>query len=146
MAEQSKWKVRPHGGLNAVDDGLWVVDGVVQMPPGPLPRRMTVVRLGTGELVVFSAIALGESDMQALEALGRPAFLVVPNGYHRLDVAGWKARYPGMHVVAPAGALAKVEEVVAVDDTSGDFGDDAVRFVAVPGTAGEAALVVHRPA
>ncbi|HEV7274859.1 MAG TPA: hypothetical protein VGN80_01065 [Devosiaceae bacterium] len=146
MTEQSQWNVRPHGQLTPVDDGLWVVDGEVRMPPGPLPRRMTIALLSGGELVVFSAIALAEAEMAKVEALGRPAFLVVPNGWHRLDAAGWKARYPGMVVVAPAGARAQVEEVVRVDDTSGDFGDGAVRFMPVPGTAGEAALVVRRPA
>ena len=31
--------------LAIIADDLWVVDGVIQMPPGPLPRRMTIARL-----------------------------------------------------------------------------------------------------
>jgi hypothetical protein len=48
-----------------------------------------------------------------------------------------------MRVVTPAGARKKVEEVVPVEDVSGDFSDPNVTFVTVPGTAeAEAALVV----
>ena len=42
----------------------------LKMPLLELPRRMTVVRLNTGGLVIFSAIALEESNMAGLEALG----------------------------------------------------------------------------
>ena len=131
------------GSLQALEENLWVVDGTIQMPPGPLPRRMTVARLASGELVVFSGIALDAVATAEIEALGRPRFLVVPNGYHRQDAPWWKGRYPGMRVVAPERARAAVDEVVKVDDTVGDFADPNVRFVPVAGTKGESALLVH---
>ena len=40
------------------------------MPLMELSRRMTVVRLNDSRLVVFSAIALDEDEMAALEAYG----------------------------------------------------------------------------
>lgn len=129
--------------LRAVAENLWVVEGTIQMPPGPLPRRMSIARLGSGELVVFSAIALDDAAMAEVEGLGRPAFLVVPNAFHREDAPAWKRRYPQMRVIAPERARTGVEEVIGVDDTVGDFGDPTVRFVQVAGTKGEAALVVH---
>ena len=133
------------GGLRAIADNLWVVDGTIQMPPGPLPRRMTIARLASGDLVVFSAIALDEAGMAEVNALGRPAFLVVPNAFHRQDAPEWKRRYPNMVVVAPDLARVAVDEVVRVDDTLGDFGDPMVRFVPIAGTQGESALIVqHR--
>ena len=133
------------GGLRAIADNLWVVDGTIQMPPGPLPRRMTIARLASGDLVVFSAIALDEAGMAEVNALGRPAFLVVPNAFHRQDAPEWKRRYPNMVVVAPELARAAVDEVVRVDDTVGDFGDPTVRFVPIAGTQGESALIIeHR--
>jgi hypothetical protein len=128
--------------IRFLDDDLWIVDGVIQMPPGPLPRRMTIARLASSDLVIFSAIALDDAGLNEVEKLGRPAFLVVPNAFHRQDAAFWKLRYPHMKVVAPEGARSAVEEVVHVDDTSGEFGDAGVRFVPVPGTKGESALVV----
>jgi hypothetical protein len=137
------WKVRPHGKLSRLDDGILTVVGEIGMPLGTLPRRMTLVRLSDGRLVIWSAIALDEKEMATLEAFGRPAFLIVPNDHHRLDAKAWKERYPQLQVIAPKGARAKIEEVVPVDTTKPDFGDPDVQFMTVPGTTDrEAALIV----
>ena len=37
------WKVRPHGKLSRVDEGILTVTGPIRMPLGSFPRRMTVV-------------------------------------------------------------------------------------------------------
>jgi hypothetical protein len=138
------WNVLPHGKLSQIDDGILTVTGPIRMPLGSFPRRMTVVRLRDSRLAVWSAIALDAKEMATLEAFGRPAFLIVPNDHHRLDVKAWKDRYPQLQVVAPQGSRAKVEEVVPVDTTAPDFGDPDVQFVAVAGTRErEAALVVR---
>jgi hypothetical protein len=138
------WKVRPHGKLTRIDDGILTVVGEIAMPLGTLPRRMTVVRLSHGQLVIWSAIALDTQEMATLEAFGRPAFLIVPNGHHRLDAKAWKERYPQLQVVAPKGARDKIEAVVPVDTTAPDFGDPDVQFMTVPGTRDrEAALIVR---
>ena len=140
----TEWTVLPHGKLSRLDDNLLSVTGDLHMPVGDFPRRMTVVRLHDGRLVVYSAIALDEAEMQALEAFGEPSYLVVPNDIHRMDAKIWKDRYPQMRVVAPAGVTKQVEEVVPVDDTAPNFGDPQVQFVTVPGTQErEAALVVR---
>ena len=141
-----QWKVLPHGKLSEVDENILTVTGDIRMPMMSLPRRMTVVRLSGGRLIVFSAIALNEDEMAKLEAYGGPAFLIVPSDKHRLDARPWKNRYPAMQVVAPEGARAKVEDVVPVDTVAPQFDDPNVQFVAVPGTRGhEAALVVRTP-
>jgi hypothetical protein len=141
-----QWTVLPHGKLSQIDDNILTVVGEIHMPLMDLPRRMTVVRLNDSRLVVFSAIALDEDEMAALEAYGRPAYLIVPSDKHRLDAKIWKDRYPEMRVVAPEGARAKVEETVPVDTDAPRFDDSNVEFVAVPGTRGrEAALVVRTP-
>ena len=120
--------------------------GEIHMPLMDLPRRMTVVRLADASLVVFSAIALDEDEMSALEAYGRPAYLIVPSDKHRLDAKIWKDRCPEIQVVAPEGARAKVEEVVPVGTVTPRFDDPKVQFLPVPGTRGrEAALVVLTP-
>ena len=138
-----RWEVLPHGKLTEVDENILTVTGEIHMPM-KFPRRMTVVRLRDSNLVVFSAIALDEDEMHALEAYGQPAYLVVPNDHHRLDAKIWKQRYPNMQVVAPAGAREKVEEVVHVDTTDPNFNDPNVRYLTVAGTRDhEAALIVR---
>lgn len=141
-----QWTVLPHGKLVKIDENILTVVGEIHMPLMDLPRRMTVVRLADAGLVVFSAIALDEDEMSALEAYGRPAYLIVPSDKHRLDARTWKDRYPEMQVVAPEGARAKVEETVAVDTVTPHFDDPGVEFMTLPGTRGrEAALVVRTP-
>jgi hypothetical protein len=147
MTEPFKtWTVLPHGKLSKVDEDLLTVVGEIDMPIGHFPRRMTVVRLKDGRLVVFNAIALDEKEMTALESYGVLAFLIVPSSRHRLDAPIWKQRYPAMKVIAPAGSREKVGEVVAVDAVTADFGDPSVRLVTVSGThEAEAALEIDRP-
>lgn len=141
-----QWTVLPHGKLVQIDENILTVVGEIHMPLMHLPRRMTVVRLVDASLVVFSAIALDEDEMSALEAYGRPAYLIVPSDKHRLDAKTWKDRYPEIQVVAPEGARAKVEETVPVGTVAPRFDDPNVQFVTVPGTRGrEAALVVRTP-
>jgi hypothetical protein len=140
------WKVLPHGKLTYVEENLLTVVGELKMPLGEFPRRMTVARLRDGRLVIFSAIALDESEMNELEHFGIPAFLIVPSDRHRMDAKIWKDRYPKLTVLAPPGAKEKVNEVVPVDATDIDFNDSTVQLLTVPGTGGhEAALIVRGP-
>lgn len=141
-----QWKVLPHGMISEIDPNLLTVTGNIHMPLTDLPRRMTVARLRSGGLVVFSAIALDEPGMRTIEKYGQPAFLVVPSDKHRLDAKIWKDRYPEMQVVAPEGSRKKVEDVVHVDTSEPQFDDPAVQFITVPGTGRhESALLVHTP-
>ncbi|HEY1707292.1 MAG TPA: hypothetical protein VGG10_03435 [Rhizomicrobium sp.] len=137
------WTVLPHGTLVAVDDKILTVTGTVKMPIGTFERRMTVVRLAGGGLVIYSPIALNELQMQRLEAFGTPAFLVIPGSHHRVDAKIWKDRYPAANVVAAAGAREAVEEIVPVECMAPDFADPSVRFFTVAGTSNdEAALTI----
>lgn len=138
------WKVLPHGPLEELAENLWWTWGSV--PGMSLKRAMTVARLEDGRLVIHNAIALEEPEMAKLEALGTPAFLVVPSGIHRLDAKRFRARYPSISVVTPRGAKTKVEEVVPVDTTyrEVDVGDPSVRFEPFASLANaEGAMIVR---
>lgn len=140
-----KWEVQDYGPLREVDEGVVTVEGTIRMPLGDFPRRMTVVKLASGGTVIYSAVSLDDADMRSIEALGPPAFMVVPGAHHRLDAKAWKQRYPAMQVIAPAGAREEVEEVVPVNATDDVFDDPDVRFFTVGGTLErEAALMVTR--
>ncbi len=117
------WKVLPHGPITKLDDGLWRVEG--DLANMPLKRVMTVARREDGSLVVHNAMALEESAMNELDGFGPVAFVVVPNGYHRLDAPKFKERYPNAKIVCPEGAKKKVAEVVPIDLTYDEFPNDA---------------------
>ena len=114
---KDKRVVLPHGELIALASNLWYVEGSIKMLMGELKRNMVVYRLDGGDLLLHSVVALSPPGMAALEALGRPAYLVVPHGSHRRDAKFYKDRYPDITVIAPASARAKVEEVIRVDAT-----------------------------
>lgn len=124
---KSEWAVREHGAIETLAENLWWVWGSISGMS--LKRNMTVVRLGSGELVIHNAVALSEAAMRELEAFGTPAFLIVPSQYHRIDAARFKQRYPQLKVYAPRNARAGAEQVVAVDGAYEDFpARDDVRF------------------
>ena len=138
------WTVLPHGELTKLAENLYTVTGQLRMPLGETTRRMTIVKLSGGRLAIYSAIALDESEMAKLEALGQPSYLIVPSAIHRLDVKAWCERYPELVVLAPKGSREKVNEVVAVDASGADLEDPRVHLLTVSGTDdNEFAMIVE---
>lgn len=139
----SEWKVLPHGEIQKLAENLWWVQG--SLPGMSLKRVMTIVRLRDGRLVIHNAIALEDGAMKEMEAWGTPAFLIVPNGGHRLDAPAFKRRYPALRVFTPSGSRKKVAEVVAVDGTYEDFPqNETVRFETLGGMGEvEGAMIVR---
>ena len=105
--------VLPHGSLEPLAENLWLVRG--SLPRGNLPRAMVVYRLDDGRLLIHSAIALDEAGMAAIDALGVVTFIIVPNAFHRLDAARYKARYPSAQVLTPSFIHDAAAKLVAVD-------------------------------
>jgi hypothetical protein len=137
------WTVHPHRPIDEVSENIWCVEG--DAPGIPLKRVMTLARLTDGTVAVHSAIALEDDLMQKIEAWGRPAHLLVPNGYHRLDAKIYAQRYPELKVYCPSGSRSRVAEVVAVDGAYEDFPkDDRVSLLTLDGTASsEGAMVIR---
>jgi len=137
------WNVLPHGPIEPLAENLWRVKGA--LPGMSLERVMTIVRRSDGSLVLHSAIALEEAAMRELEALGNPAFLIVPNRWHRLDAPAYKKRYPALRVFGPRGGRKAIERVVRLDGTYEDFPqDDAVRIEPLRGVKDEEGVMVVR--
>jgi len=133
MACFTTWTVLPHDPIQKLSENFWCVEGV--MPDGKNRRKMSVVRLRDGSLLMHNVIALEEPAMQELEAFGKPSYIVVPNGFHRQDARIWKDRYPSAKVVAPVGSRKKVSDIVPVDlDYKDAPSDDSVKLSYFEGT------------
>jgi hypothetical protein len=104
MAEH---RIFPHGMPEQLAPNLWQVRGSMALP---LRRNMTVYRLDDGRLVLYSVVAMNEEGMKALEALGRPAIMVVPHGSHAMDVTFYRARYPDLKLACPSEGKQQVEK------------------------------------
>jgi hypothetical protein len=144
MATKSDdWTVLPHEPIVRLAENLWWARG--SLPRISLRRVMTIARLADGRLVIHNGIALEEAAMREIEDWGTPAFLIVPNGFHRQDAAAYRRRYPNVRVLAPRGSRGKIAQVVAVDGIVADFpADDAVRFEPIDGVAdAEVAMLVR---
>jgi hypothetical protein len=110
------WTPLPHGPIEELAENLLRVEG--SLPDMPLPRAMTAACLPDGRLVLHNGVALSDEARLALERRGEPAFLIVPNGWHRLDAKAFKERYPKLRVYCPKAATKSVSAVVPVD---GDY-------------------------
>ncbi len=85
-------------------------------------RRMTVAVLPTDEVLVFSPICLSEAEMAKLfPPTKKVGFIVAPNGWHRLDTALYRDRFPGALVLAPEKSVAAVSERCPVNDSAESY-------------------------
>ncbi len=137
------WTVLPHEPIEKLAPNLWRVEG--NLPSGATRRVMTVAKRGDGDLVIHNAIALEPELMSEIEAFGAPRVLCVPGGYHRLDAKVFKERYRDAQVVCPAGARARVSQVVTPDASYADApSDDDVTLAHLPGTADREGVLTVR--
>ena len=128
--------------MEEIAPGLLTVVGQIPMPLGNFPRRMTIIALDKGRTTIFSPIPLREEAMGGIEALGTPAFLIIPNGGHRLDLRPFHARFPKAKIVTAPGSKARVEEAAKPVQVRATLGDRA-RLVTLAGCdEGELAMLV----
>lgn len=132
----TSWTVGGHRPIEKLSSRVWRVEG--DLPKMPLKRVMTIVRLSDGRLVVHNAIALEDAAMREIEAWGPIAFVLVPNGYHRLDAPAFHARYPSARVLCPPGSRALVAEVVPDVGTYAELPADAAVSAGILDGVGEA--------
>lgn len=121
-------KIYPYDPPQALAADLWQVRGSLAFP---VPRNMTVARLPDGRLVLYSVIAMHDEGMRALEALGRPAIMVMPHDRHQMDAPFYKQRYPDLRVLAPDPASVRS---VAVDGDIDELAALGVGAYSLPGT------------
>jgi hypothetical protein len=125
-------KILPHSLLKELAPNLWILEG--KLPHSSLPRTMTILRLEDHSLVIHSAIAVEDSVLKDISALGNPTHLIVPNSMHRLDAAFYKEKFPQIRVVCPAAAVEKVSKEVVVDGTcEEEFQGNKLQAMFIPG-------------
>jgi hypothetical protein len=137
-----EWEVLPHGPVEQVAPGLLTVVGQIPMPLGNFPRRMSIITLDKGRIAIFSPIPLREESMRGIEALGTVAFLIVPNGGHRLDLRPFHARYPKAKIVTAPGAKPRVEEAAKPVQIRASLGDRAKLVTLAGCEEGELAMFI----
>jgi hypothetical protein len=127
-----QWTVTRHEGVEKLDDNLWAVRGLV--PGATFMRRMCIVRRGDGSLLFFHAIPLEEKALAEVQALGRPAILVVGHDQHCIDARPFAERL-GLRVYGPKERARRLRQRVDLAGTLEDLPPDpAVSVVSIPGS------------
>lgn len=120
----------PIATLKPVDRDIWIVDGpIVGMAMYgtsiPFPTRMTVVRLGSGELWCHSPIELSEELKRQIDALGPVAHLVSPNKIHYAHIRTWAQAYPDAIAWASPGVRSRAAQQQIEVSFDADLSDEA---------------------
>jgi hypothetical protein len=136
------WTVQPYQPIKEIEENLRTVDGDIRIPGGILLRKMTLVRLADGRVVIHSAIPLDEADMREIEGWGEPAFCIIPNQRHRLDAPAFKQRYPKLKMLCPTDVRRQVERVVGVDGGY-DLLPRELEWRTLALSGGEAVFTIH---
>jgi hypothetical protein len=89
--------------LTKVSEDIWVFDGAPISAAGlPIPLRMTVLRLSSGDLLLHSPVQYSQAIRSELEGLGRIKYLLAPNIAHWMFLADWQTKLPdALTFVAP---------------------------------------------
>lgn len=82
---------------------IWIAEGPVVVGAAGFcyPTRMAVMRLTSGDLVVWSPVSLSPELRQAVDELGPIGFIIPPNALHHSFVGEWQAAYPHATTLAP---------------------------------------------
>lgn len=83
------------------------------------PTRMAIIRLKSGELVLWSPTAFSDDLGAAVAALGTVRHLVAPNSLHHTFLGDWQRAYPDARVHAAPGLEEKCRDI-RIDEHLGD--------------------------
>lgn len=110
--------------LKEFGPNIWIAEGptVTAAAEFHYPTRMAIMRLGNGELVLWSPTALSDALRAAIETLGPVRFLVPPNSLHHTFLGDWQKAYPDATVYAPPGLRERRGDI----RFDADFGDDPI--------------------
>ena len=111
--------------LIPLGENIWIAEGpIVSFLGFAYPTRMAVIRLSSGELFLWSPVALNPQLKAEMEALGAVKHLIAPNKLHHLSLKDWQAAFPGSRVYAAPG-LAKKRRDLAFAAELGDSPEPA---------------------
>lgn len=118
MAKERPWTVHPHQPLVKHESNLWTVEGSLRN--SEIRRRMTLVRMNDGGVVVISPVPLNDESMRDIEAWGPVRILIPPNPFHDMDIGPYARRYPDAKVLCVPQIHKKIRARARVDGTLHD--------------------------
>ncbi len=108
-------------GLERLAEDIWVVERPQSYFGLEVGKRMTVIRLAGGKLLLHSPVVLTPALREELDAIGEVAYAVAPNRVHHLYAGKVAEAYPGARLWIGPGVERKRPDLVYV----ALLGDDA---------------------
>jgi hypothetical protein len=140
--------------LKPVAENLWIVDSGPQEAMGlSLPVRMTVIRLGNGDVWLHSPTRYNAELRREIETLGPIRHLVAPSIAHWTHLKGWQGGCPAAKTSAAPNLRTRPQvrkAGIRLDrDLTGSPPDDwggEIEHIVIPGGAGfREVAFFHRP-
>src|SRR4051812_25680633 len=100
--------ILPYKPIQEVATDLYCMDG----DWSTFKRRMTLMRLKAGDLLVHSAIRLKEEDYSWIDRLGEVKYVIVPNRFHCSEAHHYLKKYPGAKLLVSKQAIQQVSPLV----------------------------------
>ena len=96
--------------LKPVADNIWIVDSGPFRVAGviPVPVRMTVVRLRSGDMLLHSPTRWTDLLQRDVETLGPLRHVVMPNPFHWFYARAWQSHCPAARVWAAEGTRSRL--------------------------------------
>lgn len=114
--------------LKLVSDNVWIVDaGRITVAGLPLPIRMTVIRLASGDLLLHSPTKYSEALRTELERLGPIKYLIAPNVAHWMFLPAWQKACPEAKLFAAPRLASRAQVRRSGLRIDHEFGDVAPR-------------------
>ena len=89
--------------LQSIAANIWLVRYPLRMLGADLRRNVTVIRLGSGDLVIHSTAPFTAEDVAAISTLGKPKWLVDAMLRHDTFAKEGREAFPNASYLAPAG-------------------------------------------
>lgn len=134
----------PYAPPIEIAPSVWVLNGTWS---NSLARRMTVVRLRSGEVWVHNPMELAQTEIDWLSSLGFVRCIVAPNKYHTSDLAWFAQRFPQAQISCPNSYFNQSSElkerVLFTTDIPYVTPCRELEFFMVPGVRLEECVVFH---
>jgi hypothetical protein len=135
--------------LARLDEELWIATRPLPLWVGDVGTRMTVMRVGGGDLLLHSPVSLEPGLRAALERIGRVRWVIGPSLVHHLFLADYAKAYPSAELWGAPGLAAKRPDLRftrVLDGASPPEWDGRVRYALFAGAPRINEVVfLHRP-
>ncbi len=125
------------GKMRQISENVWVQESSMELVGLQLSLRMTVIKLGSGNLWVHSPTAISNKLKQEVDSLGKVEFIVAASNGHNSWVTQWQDNYPEAKVYISGGIPKKIEiqNYKLLDENSTNIWQDDLEQQYMPSVA-----------